>query len=290
MRARRSQPRADTPVNQAPAPRTLADMRRWISSRERRMMYMSAAACSTSGTSRTERNTSLSRTVEVPLASVVPSEDAVLRAMGVPGGEDQGPRVGQLVARALDELRGRAEPRAIVAEIEARQFASVHEGDGDNDTPSPLSGIFPLAEALMLFAVTLGAPLSDRVSALFDGGELALAATLDAAASEGTELAGVHLDGVVLAAARADGRAGAATKILRYSPGYCGWNLTGQRALFAALGPEEIGIRLTESCLMEPAKSISGVMVAGPPGIHDFEDDFDFCSQCRTHDCRRRIG
>ncbi|MFH1866425.1 MAG: vitamin B12 dependent-methionine synthase activation domain-containing protein [Candidatus Eisenbacteria bacterium] len=226
---------------------------------------------------------------DIPRASVAPTEDAVLRAMGVPGDQDQGPRVARLVARALDELRGEAEPRGIVAEVDTEEFAVIYEGAGDNDHPSPLREIFPRAESLTLFAVTLGSSLSDRVSALFDGGELALATTLDAAASEGTELAGVHMDGVVLADARASGRAGDGAKILRYSPGYCGWNLTGQRALFAALRPEKIGIRLTDSCLMEPIKSISGVMVAGSPEIHDFDDDYDFCSLCRTRDCRRRI-
>ena len=89
--------------------------------------------------------------------------------------------------------------------------------------------------------------------------------------------------------ARTGGRADAASRILRYSPGYCGWNLTGQRALFTALGPEEIGIHLTESCLMEPVKSISGVAVIGPADIHGFTDDYSFCAACPTHDCRRRI-
>jgi len=227
--------------------------------------------------------------IDIPPASVVPTEGAVLRAMGVPAGQDQGARVERLVAAALEEFRSDAEPRGIVAEVGRDEFSSIYQGAGDNDSPSPLLSIFPRAEVLTLFAVTLGASLSDRVSMLFDDGKVALGATLDAAASEGTELAGIHVDGVVLEDARTDGRAGAASRILRYSPGYCGWNLTGQRALFAALGPEEIGIHLTETCLMEPVKSISGVMVIGPADIHEFTDDYSFCATCPTHDCRRRI-
>ena len=227
--------------------------------------------------------------IDIPPATVVPTEDAVLRAMGVPGDQNQGARVERLVAEALEEFRSEARPKGIVAEVDEDEFAVIYEGAGDNDNPSPLLEIFPRAEVVMLFAATLGASLSDRVSALFDDGKLALAATLDAAASEGTERAGIHLDGIVLDDARTNGRADAASRILRYSPGYCGWNLTGQRALFAALGPEEIGIRLTDSCLMEPLKSISGVMVVGPAEIHEFTEDYSFCSVCRTHDCRRRI-
>jgi hypothetical protein len=231
----------------------------------------------------------MKKLIDIPPASVVPTKDAVLRAMGVPAGQDQGARVERLAAEALEELRSEAQPRGILAEVSIAEFAPIYEGAGDNDSPSPLLRIFPQAEVLTLFAVTLGASLSDRVSALFDDGTVALGTTLDAAASEGTELACVHLDGVVLENARTDGRATAASRILRYSPGYCGWNLTGQRALFAALGPEEIGIHLTESCLMEPVKSISGVMVIGPAEIHKFTDDYSFCSACPTHDCRRRI-
>ena len=231
----------------------------------------------------------MKRLIDIPPASVVPTEDAVLRAMGVPGNQDLGARVERLVAAALEELRSKARPRGIVAEVDRDEFSVIYEGAGDNDSPSPLLEIFPRAEGLTLFAVTLGASLSDHVSALFDDGKLALAATLDAAASEGAELAGFHLDGIMLEDARRDGRSNPASRVLRYSPGYCGWNLTGQRALFAALGPEEIGIQLTETCLMQPLKSISGVMVMGSPEIHDFTDDYSFCSVCRTRDCRRRI-
>jgi hypothetical protein len=231
----------------------------------------------------------MKRLIDIPPASVVPTEDAVLRAMGVPTGQSQGERVERLVAEALVEFRSEARPKGIVAEVDRDEFSAVYEGAGDNDSPSPLLQIFPSAELLTIFAVTLGASLSDRVTALFSDGKLALAATLDAAASEGTELAGVHLDGVVLKHARETGRANDATTILRYSPGYCGWNLTGQRALFAALRPDEIGVQLTSNCLMEPLKSISGVMVMGPADIHRFTDDYGFCSVCPTHDCRRRI-
>jgi hypothetical protein len=77
---------------------------------------------------------------------------------------------------------------------------------------------------------------------------------------------------------------------LRYSPGYCGWHLSGQRALFAALQPEEIGITLRESMLMVPLKSMSGVIVAGLPAIHAFADDYPFCGECRTRGCRERIA
>ena len=41
---------------------------------------------------------------------------------------------------------------------------------------------------------------------------------------------------------------------------------------------------------MSPIKSVSGVLVAGHPEIHDFENDFDFCFDCATWECRSRIA
>ena len=216
----------------------------------------------------------------------MPAEADVLRALG--GGSAAGARVARLLGETLEELRGRAEPRGVVADIDAAGFAAVYDGEGGNAALSPLAEIFPRASSLILFAVTLGAPVGERISELFDSGEFALGTALDAAASEATELAGDALDRALLAEARGKGT-NDALRVLRYSPGYCGWNLTGQRALFAALRPGEIGITLNERCLMDPLKSISGVMVLGPAEIHEFDNDYAFCAECRTKDCRARV-
>ena len=79
------------------------------------------------------------------------------------------------------------------------------------------------------------------------------------------------------------------TALLRYSPGYCGWHVSGQKRLFEFLQPQQIGITLRESFLMQPLKSISGVMIAGPIDIHRFKNDYPFCERCETEGCRERI-
>jgi 5-methyltetrahydrofolate--homocysteine methyltransferase len=51
----------------------------------------------------------------------------------------------------------------------------------------------------------------------------------------------------------------------RYSFGYPACpDLGGQRALFAALAPEEIGVRLTEGDMMDPEASVSALVVQHP--------------------------
>ena len=49
----------------------------------------------------------------------------------------------------------------------------------------------------------------------------------------------------------------------RYSPGYCGWPTHEQHKLFSLLPKENCGIRLTESSLMQPIKSVSGFIGIG---------------------------
>jgi hypothetical protein len=41
---------------------------------------------------------------------------------------------------------------------------------------------------------------------------------------------------------------------------------------------------------MQPLKSVSGVLIVGPPSIHDFHNDYDFCALCSTYQCRGRIA
>jgi len=48
-----------------------------------------------------------------------------------------------------------------------------------------------------------------------------------------------------------------------YSPGYCDWPLTEQQKLFSILPPHITGIHLTDSCLMLPIKSVSGIVGIG---------------------------
>jgi len=227
--------------------------------------------------------------VEISVDDVTPAERSVLRALGVPSDRDPGERTNDLLAEALGEIASLADPRCVYRGTDPDEFAAIYEGSGDNERPSPLEGIFPRAEGLTLFAVTLGQPVSERIRRLFDDGRLALGATLDAAASEGVELAAERTQRLVVSKGRERGLFDSDARALRYSPGYCGWNVTGQRALFERLRPEEIGIRLLPSCLMEPLKSISGVIVTGPPEIHEFENTYSFCSECRTRECRARI-
>lgn len=69
-----------------------------------------------------------------------------------------------------------------------------------------------------------------------------------------------------------------------YSPGYCGWNISEQALFFSLLPAGFCGVRLTESKLMLPVKSVSAVVGIGP----DVEKRPYHCAICNRKDCYKR--
>jgi hypothetical protein len=221
-------------------------------------------------------------------AEAMPRAREVLAAQDLPEEEALAPRLRRLLDEAMAAGEALAEPRAVCEEVSAEQLAGVLAPLGIPGDSLAVGRIYPRAEGLALFVATLGEALPDRIRRLFDDDALAEGWMLDAVASAGADLLADRL--AERFRTRLVGRGFARTRVLPYSPGYCGWPTRGQRPLFAALRPEEIGVTLNDSCLMSPIKTVSGVLVAGPGEAHKFRPDFPFCDDCRTHECGRRMA
>ena len=73
----------------------------------------------------------------------------------------------------------------------------------------------------------------------------------------------------------------------RYSPGYCSWNVEEQQKLFSLFPEECCGISLSESSLMSPVKSISGIIGIG----RDVKYQDYTCEICSMLNCHfRRVS
>ena len=70
----------------------------------------------------------------------------------------------------------------------------------------------------------------------------------------------------------------------RFSPGYCDWAVSQQKMVFQALGDDSAGILLTESCLMIPRKSVSGIVGLAKGNIEDYNP----CNTCKKQECPGR--
>ena len=227
--------------------------------------------------------------INISIEDAISSIRAVLEAQGIPHDRQTDERTNQLAQEALSVFRDKATPAGIIKEVSQDEFGKVFDGVGLNNDDSPVKPIFRASEHLALYAVTLGERICAEIAQLFREREFALASMLDSAASEGAERTAEAVERVYQARLRKSGGLDSHRGILRFSPGYCGWHISAQKKLFDILGPHGIGIALNESYLMQPIKSISGVIISGEKEIFDFDDNFSFCRDCSTHECRERI-
>ena len=222
-------------------------------------------------------------------ADVAPDRVEVLKQLGMSPGVDVSERTERIYHAAAKLFAASVSPAGVLADLTPDEFDAVYRGEGKNASDAPVAHIFPKAEHLALFAVTLGPRVTEALDFCFATEDFALAYMLDATASVAADAAADVIERRFEGELRAHGWATPDGAALRYSPGYCGWDVTGQKRLFAQLRPEAIGLTLTESCLMQPLKSVSGVILAGPCAIHQFPPTYEFCGRCATKTCRERL-
>ncbi len=229
----------------------------------------------------------MSRTFKLALDQILPERQAVLGEQGIPTGAKVPDQVSTLYDNALEVFKATGQPAGITARVTRVDFDRIFPGAGDNDPKAPLAKIYPRAHNLSLFALTLGRPVSSKIEGLFAENDFALGTMLDSIASLAADRAVEQLEQAFARGLADQGHS--AHLSLGYSPGYCGWHISGQKRLFDVLHPQDIGITLNDKYLMTPLKSVSGILVEGPAGIHEFDPNFTFCRTCRTHSCVLRM-
>lgn len=70
----------------------------------------------------------------------------------------------------------------------------------------------------------------------------------------------------------------------RFSPGYCGWHVSQQQLLFPLFQGHTCGVTLTDSSLMVPIKSVSGIIGLGT-GVRKLDYT---CGLCDFKQCYKR--
>ena len=137
------------------------------------------------------------------------------------------------------------------------------------------------SEAFALFVATAGAEFEDLQMRLKDDDDMVRTFIADSFGSVIAERTADIMEECLQG--ELDGRGWRHTN--RFSPGYCGWHVSEQQRLFPLFGVERpCGVRLTESSLMVPIKSVSGVIGLGP-GVRKLEYS---CGLCDYKDCYKR--
>ena len=133
------------------------------------------------------------------------------------------------------------------------------------------------SEKLAFFVCTAGATLSKKAVSLLQGDDPVLGYVYDLFGSAIAEAVGDKIQHMIHKEAQQHGM----QITNRYSPGYCHWNVIDQHKLFGLLGGHPCGVSLTPSSLMNPVKSISGVIGIGKAvQYRDYQ-----CDLCQMKNC-----
>ena len=146
----------------------------------------------------------------------------------------------------------------------------------------PGSRTFAALDRMAFCVCTIGGSLEEEVTRLSAGGELLRAVVLDSIGSVAAEAVADFVDKRIGADAAREGL----KTSCRASPGYGDWDIREQAAIFRLLPAERIGVRLSETFMMIPRKSISFAMhIAEEPAMLRSENS---CRTCGRTDCPYR--
>ena len=115
------------------------------------------------------------------------------------------------------------------------------------------------AEGVALFICTAGRGVGELSRKSMKEGDLLRGYVYDVIGSEVAEGATDRMQEAMKTAVASSGM----NITNRFSPGYCGWDVAEQHKLFSFFADNYCGITLTDSSLMNPVKSVSGMIGIG---------------------------
>jgi hypothetical protein len=169
------------------------------------------------------------------------------------------------------------------------QFTVFNDVNFDNDTKSVevnkikfqinkiVFGQLKKSDSLAIFLCTAGEDIGIRSRNAMKGKDFLEGYIYDVIGSEIVEAAADLMQADLEKIMQASGE----NITNRYSPGYCGWDVAEQHKLFQLIPENYCDIKLTPSALMEPIKSVSGIIGIGK----DVKFNHYTCGLCDLKDC-----
>ena len=130
---------------------------------------------------------------------------------------------------------------------------------------------------------TIGNQLEEKVVELFAQNEYPKAMALDAVGTVASKFLSNYVKSLICQEAKEQNFQ--TTKY--FSPGSCDWNINQQKKIFQIIPADKIGVKLTESYMMIPKKSLSWVIGIGKEIIIPSKGD-DSCKTCLAENCQFR--
>ncbi|MCM8761480.1 MAG: hypothetical protein NC938_07280 [Candidatus Omnitrophica bacterium] len=145
-----------------------------------------------------------------------------------------------------------------------------------------LSSYLKGANKVHIFLVTIGGLIEKAASRSMKIGDYLGGYLLDRIGSLAVESLAKNFEDDL----RASCAAKEASVSIRMSPGYCDWPIEEQFKLAKLLKFSRAGVRLNESCMMIPRKSISAIVGVGPKGLFRYRKSP--CAACAKKTCDYR--
>jgi hypothetical protein len=204
---------------------------------------------------------------KIPASECVPDNDSVLRRFRTSrGGPDVSSEILPVIPRLAPRIKalGGFSIFPIHADS-ARQLVEVHANDnvlllsGEMITPA-----FEGASHCAVFAASIGEGVEKEGERLSSQGNILQGYFADLFGSAAAERAAEFVHERVREYAVSEGMGSGN----RYSPGYCGWDVSDQHKLFSLFPAGFCGISLKDSSMMVPVKSVSGIIPLGAGVVH----------------------
>ena len=139
-------------------------------------------------------------------------------------------------------------------------------------------------EKIVVMAVTVVERIENEITAKFAADEYTAAVLLDAAATTAVEQIADELEKAVYQVSATRGFA----MRHRFSPGYGDWSLTEQKNIVRLSRATEIGIRLSDSFMLMPRKSVTAVIGLFRKTTDETQEVQSGCATCKKNDCVMR--
>jgi hypothetical protein len=217
---------------------------------------------------------------------IVLDVDAVLKGQGADPAtlRRRSPRLVELAQRALDEARPVISPQVLYQhlDVEEMRHEQLRLVGGSRLRGPLLAQHLGQAKEVVVVLCTIGGALEIRSSQI-SREDIVYGLALDGAGSAAVE----ELAKAACALFEREATESGLQTSIPLSPGMLGWPVEqGQPQIFSILDPSEIGVRVTESMLMIPRKSLTFVLGIGSDMVESART-CDYCSlreTCRYQD------
>lgn len=212
---------------------------------------------------------------------IAPNRGELMRYLGYPQAKVKSKLLPEHFERALLTGQSALQPRGAygIYRIDAWKPDCLFLGGAS--LAGQVATFLNAADRVVAFVVTVGHRISELSREASARGDVATSWALDALGSWAAEAA---VEALMLQLTRHVGDS--ETLSPRYSPGYCGISLTEQEALFKAVPADGIGVTLLPSMLMQPLKSVSGLVGIG--SCDRIEQAGVPCRNCDAEHCTMR--